>query len=97
MSVKYPDGIPVTHLMRQAGLSNCQYKYYSKYMLETGLVTRQIDWYTARTIDGKSNGNPRRVKYKPTEKGLKYLHLYNGLKTLFNVSDGLNLFGYDTM
>ena len=86
--------LPVNELCKIIGLSWCQYKYYTKYLIGIGMMVRNVNW-TCRI--GKGAGNPKTVHFTITEKGKKYIQLFNGLKTMFNVSDGLNLFGYDSI
>lgn len=88
LTLKY-QRLQVTHMQQEVGLSWCQIKYYSKFLDEKGFV----DIHKEKKI-AKNAGNPNIVFFTITEKGLKYIQIYNGLKNLFNINDGLALFTY---
>lgn len=64
-------GVTKTRLLSKANLTSIQLKQYIDMLLERDLVTELL-----------VENNSRRVGYRTTEKGLRYLAIYSALKNI---------------
>jgi predicted transcriptional regulator len=72
--------ITQARLMSLSGLSLMQFNNYISGMIDNGLIARQV----IADIDNNKNQQQKSITYRTTEKGIRWLALYQDLDTLIN-------------